>query len=352
MGSLSQATATAPDSDFTLTETQKAQFLERGYVKIPACFTRAQAADFTSKIWTRLGKSPTDKSTWGDIERINMAWHLHVPAEKFAPKAWSAMCQLLGGEDKIQEGMFRSWSDGFIVNFGRDEFDGMSKEDMEKSSLRDLDGWHNDGDFFVHFLDSPEQALLVIPLWSDIEPHGGGTALACDGIKHIAQYMVPSLLSPLKKTLLIMLKYEHPEGVTPWMRSLNDPTHSSYEGREFWQALAADKTKISDDCFVEATGQIGDVYLLHPFMLHSASRNYLRIPRIITNPPVSLKEPFKLWREDGNYSLVEQKTLKDLGKPEGIKDWKITKERMGWVSNRVKRQEKMREQERLRLGGV
>jgi hypothetical protein len=53
-----------------------------------------------------------------------------------------------------------------------------------------LDNWHNDGDFFVHFLDSPEQALLVIPLWSDIEPKGGGTAVCVDGIKYIAKHLV------------------------------------------------------------------------------------------------------------------------------------------------------------------
>lgn len=53
-----------------------------------------------------------------------------------------------------------------------------------------LDGWHCDGDFFVHFLDSPEQGLLVIPLWSDIETKGGGTAVCGDGIKHIAQHLV------------------------------------------------------------------------------------------------------------------------------------------------------------------
>lgn len=49
-------------------------------------------------------------------------------------------------------------------------------------------------------MDSPEQALLVIPLWSDIEPHGGGTALACDSIKEIAKYMVfpPQLHLPLR----------------------------------------------------------------------------------------------------------------------------------------------------------
>jgi hypothetical protein len=66
------------------------------------------------------------------------------------------------------------------------------------------------------------------------------------------------------------------------------------------------------------------VYFLHPFMLHSASKNLLREVRIITNPPVALKEPFNYNRGDGNYSLVEAKTLKDLGRPEGLPEWKIT----------------------------
>jgi hypothetical protein len=69
---------------------------------------------------------------------------------------------------------------------------------------------------------------------------------------------------------------------------------------------------------------VGDVYFLHPFMLHSASKNLLREVRIITNPPVALKEPFSYNRTDGQYSLVEQKTLRDLGHPEGLRDWKIT----------------------------
>lgn len=53
---------------------------------------------------------------------------------------------------------------------------------------------HNDGDFFVHFLDSPEQALLVIPLWSDIVPRGGGTVVCADGIKCIAKHLVGSYI--------------------------------------------------------------------------------------------------------------------------------------------------------------
>ena len=29
-------------------------------------------------------------------------------------------------------------------------------------------GWHKDGSYFRHFLDSREQTLLVVLLWSDV----------------------------------------------------------------------------------------------------------------------------------------------------------------------------------------
>jgi hypothetical protein len=169
--------------DYTLTEGQKAHFLEHGFIKVEKCFSREQAADFTSTLWTRLGFDPNDKSTWVE-ERTNMPWHHHVPVSEFSPKAWSVMCQLLGGEARISTHM-RGWGDGFIVNLGKEEY-----SPDEEVNLRDLWGWHNDGDFFVHFLDSPEQALLVIPLWSDIVSKAGGTAICTDGIKHIAKLLV------------------------------------------------------------------------------------------------------------------------------------------------------------------
>lgn len=153
----------AKNPEYALTEAQKAQFLEHGFVKIEQCFSGAQAADFTANMWPRLGMSPTDKSTW-TAERTNMPWHRKVAVPEFAPKAWDAMCQLLGGADRIsdQDG----WGDSFIVNLGLPEYN----EEDELDLRNDLWGWHNDGDFFVHFLDSPQQALLVIPLWSDIVP--------------------------------------------------------------------------------------------------------------------------------------------------------------------------------------
>lgn len=107
-----------------------------------------------------------------------------------------------------------------------------------------------------------------------------------------------------------------------------------------------------DTSFHEMTGKVGDVILLHPLMIHSASKNGRRLPRIITNPPVSLNEPFIFNRKNpGNYSLVELKTLKELGK-ESLPDWKITSSRQRIVPERVRRWEKMMRDEKARLEAI
>lgn len=101
--------------------------------------------------------------------------------------------------------------------------------------------------------------------------------------------------------------------------------------------------------FHEMTGKVGDVILLHPLMCHSASVNSLRTPRIITNPPVSLKEPFRFDRHDpSKYSIVERKTLQELGK-DRLRGWAIRGGREFVVPERVKAQERLKELELERL---
>ena len=48
------------------------------------------------------------------------------------------MCELLGGEDRISDNM-RSWSDGFIVNLGKEEYDPNGA--MGVKEMRELSGW-------------------------------------------------------------------------------------------------------------------------------------------------------------------------------------------------------------------
>ncbi|KAJ5766090.1 uncharacterized protein N7511_003706 [Penicillium nucicola] len=313
---------------YRLTEEQKRHWLDHGFLKVPQCFTREAAAEFTSSVWTRLGVSSTDKTTWTK-EKVNMPGHTMISVESFAPKAWDAICELVGGAERVAD-WCKHWKDAWIVNMGKPEYN--SEDNLD---LRSLTDWHNDGDWFVHFLDSPEQALLVIPLFSDIQYKGGGTAICTDGIGLVAQYM-----------------YDHPEGTWPSLASHHVPNTPNKEPN-LWYKWAQSPTDTRDNSFHEATGEVGDVFLLHPFMLHSASRNLRRDIRIITNPPVALKEPFNFNRADGKYSLVEQKTLRDLGRPEGLPEWKITGARELITPHRINIQAQMasEESERLKRSG-
>ena len=291
-----------------LTQDQIDHFMKHGYLRIPQAFSREKAASWTSTVWTRLGYDPNDKSTWLR-DRINMPNHKFEPVRTFSPLAWGCICELLGGEDRVDD-FSTKWSDGLIVNLGAPEWENNWQQPKE------LQNWHVDGDFFLHFLDSREQALLVIPVFTEIKPRGGGTMIAPEGIKMIAKHL-----------------YEHPEGVLPGGFG------------------ALDKIQECED-FHEVTGSPGDVVLMHPLMMHSASRNALRIPRIITNPPVLLKEPFNFDRENPeDYSIVEKKTLKELG-VDSLPGWKIKGVRRVVVPERVRIQAEMRAQELKRLASA
>jgi hypothetical protein len=172
---------------YVLDSGQKDHFMKHGYLRLTDCFSREKAASWTDDMWARLGYSPTDKSTW-DSERVNMPSHRSEPVQTFAPKAWAAICELLGGEDRVSEES-AVWDDALIVNLGTEESEG------KIPCARDLSGWHVAGDSFVHFLDSPEQGLLAIPLFSDVQKHGGGTIVCPDAMPAIAQHLVCLLRS-------------------------------------------------------------------------------------------------------------------------------------------------------------
>jgi hypothetical protein len=309
-----------------LTEAQKAHFLTHGYIRLTNCFTNEQAAEKIKDVWVRLGMSPDDKSTWTKSQ-INMPSHWTFDATDFAPKARAAICELCGGENRINE-QSREWRDSFIVNLGTPEGEG--KPVPPKELVR----WHVDGDFFVHYLDSPEQALLVVPLFTDIEANAGGTMICPEAIPKIAKCL-----------------YDHPDGVSPHLTTRAEPNFSVVDFRH----VVSRYNELVQDCdnFVEVTGKIGDVYLLHPLMMHSASHNALRNVRIITNPPVSLKEPHCFDRADGKYSMVEQKTIQSVGGEDKLKGWKIAmpRERIFpemWKSKEAMKKEEVRRMEEAR----
>jgi len=266
-----------------LTSEQAQHFVEKGYVRISGCLDRELAQRWTDEAYQRLGYDPADRSTWTkDI--VWMDRNHTAPISELSPKAWGALCDVCGGADRIETKVMEiesqhfttinatEWSDAFIVNFRR----GADKPWMPPSP--EAGGWHKDGSFFRHFLDSREQALLTIVYWSDVGHKGGGTFIAPDSIGVVARYLAA-----------------HPEGVDP----------------------ETDFGALIGECseFIEVTGEVGDFIILHPFMLHASSNNHSPVVRFMTNPPVVLKEPMNLNREDpAEFSLIELATLRGLGK--------------------------------------
>src|SRR5690606_22698713 len=125
--------------------------------------------------------------------------------------------------------------------------------------------------------------------------------------------------------------HDNPSGVSPLMRTRDEPNFERVpfsHGTDWFNNLAKGCTE-----FVEAHGDCGDVFLLHPLMLHAASNNSLRNLRIITNPPIGLNPPFCSDRPGGDYTLVERATLRALGK-ENLKGWKATGPREAVVPDR------------------
>jgi hypothetical protein len=137
-----------------------------------------------------------------------------------APRLWQAVTALLGGADRIAPPA--RISNAYICNF-------------RTYAESDTD-WHVDGDFFVHHPDSPEQALLIFVLWSDVAPGEGATQLA-------------------------------PQATGPILRYIRDHPGGLRSGAVPVPTLVARTTER-----LEITGAAGDAWILHPLTARCPTR--------------------------------------------------------------------------------
>ena len=85
---------------------QVKQFLEQGYIVLHDCFSRELAEEWTARAFARLGYDPEDPKSWKQT-RVHMPTATRVPIKEFAPKAWGAACELLGGEARVRPSCLR-----------------------------------------------------------------------------------------------------------------------------------------------------------------------------------------------------------------------------------------------------
>jgi hypothetical protein len=230
-----------------LTDAEIEQFMERGHVTLEAAFPRELAEEALARVWEALPVDRHDRSTW--TQRFH-----HLPESfdggpftaSWSDRVHAALDDLLGAGRWNRRTMQGWWP---VV------FPGFDTGPWQPPT----DGWHVDGQQFHHHLDSPDQALLPIFLWSDIGPGDGGTALAEGSHKVAAR----------------ILAAHEPDGL---------------DHVELGRLVAAEPRR----SVVEAQGRAGDVVLVHPFLLHVGSMNTGERVRFITNPCITLKEPMRL----------------------------------------------------------
>lgn len=213
----------------------------------------------------------TDPATW-PVGPVHLAASTSFPLATVAPRAAAALAHLVGGADRCT---FSDIPDNLIINFPDPTADPVDPVDR----AQDPTGWHKDGDWFRHFLDSPEQGLLGIVLWRDVTDDMGPTLVAVDSLQPMARLLAA-----------------HPMGLEP-------------------KEVLAHAAEILADCsdIRPLTGSKGTVVFAHPFLLHAASVNTSDALRIISNTSVMLREPMRFDARDRSCTDVEAATLALLG---------------------------------------
>ena len=141
------------------------------------------------------------------------------------------------------------------------------------------DDWHVEGNF-PHGLTSPEQAILNLFLFTDVDPGGGATLLAEGSHLRAAQILAAHFPAALPDDELSAL---------------------------------LDRSPGIFDSVVEACGSAGDVVLAHPLILHSSSPNHGVRPRIMAQPRTDCLEPKRLAGPDlSPVEIVLRRAAHDL----------------------------------------
>ncbi|GIQ67546.1 hypothetical protein DUZ99_12220 [Xylanibacillus composti] len=297
-----------------LSNEQIEHFMEKGWVKVDQAFPREEALKVQDFLWDRLaehGVDRDDKSTWTK-PLYRLGNYTDSVADGCNTDRLTGAVEDLIGEGRWREGNKKHnavWG-GFIINFGP-EVPG---------------GWHYDGSHFHHYLDSWEQGLLFIGLFSEVRPGGSGTLVA-EGSHNIVAKVLAEHPKGLPLGEAIKLCNRHPwlaELVSLQKKNADDDIYADESPADNRAAKKAHLAKFMNTTYqdpdgyslrvVETTGSPGDVVLCHPFLYHSASDNDLGIPRFMCNRCTPTHEPMNFNRSrPEEYSIVEKTIRRSLG---------------------------------------
>ena len=236
-----------------LTASELETFERDGIVKVPAAFSADDAARMRDVLWSELaarhGMQRDDPSTWTNLRPTGLKT---TKTDRSAdailgPRLRSALDELLGewtepphqGQVLVTMPTGEPWSVPHRM-------------------------WHTDLGF-----DLPTDELVAVKIWAllgDLEPGGGGTPQVAGSHRVIARYLTTTDERDFKTIRDRVLRSD------PWFRNLTSAGERSVEPGD------VDGLPVR---VVELTGRAGDVYLTHPWILHSIAPNASDSPRMM-----------------------------------------------------------------------
>ena len=249
-----------------LTPRQRDDFAEQGYVRIPAAFSRTQAAAMEDRLWTfmaeRHGVRREAPETWSAIFGTGLQ-DLKDDAvfEPIGgPATTGALDDLLGTAGWERP---RQWGQ-FLVTFpaGTGGPDPLTKAT-----------WHSDFDLAA----SPDRlsGVMVFSFLSNVPSHSGGTAVLAGSHRVVQRFVAAQprhLLEPMKRGRKALLQSD------PWLAELAAATGPDWFERQLGGEGTLDGIRVRVE---ELTGTPGDVVVGHPWLLHAPAPNRATKPRLM-----------------------------------------------------------------------
>ncbi|QHC23073.1 phytanoyl-CoA dioxygenase family protein [Streptomyces sp. GS7] len=257
-----------------LTADQIEQFVTNGFVRLPEAFPRSLANECRAFLWRETGLDPDDPASWTEPV-VRLEGYANEPFQRAATteRLHGAFDQLVGPGRWVP----RVGLGTFPIRFPHPADPGDA-------------GWHMDGSYtpegesgYWLNLTSRGRALLMLFLFSDVDDETAPTR-----IKVGSHLDVPSFLQPAGESGMDLF-------------SLCTAMDEAGQLDAPHRPLAL------------ATGQAGDVYLCHPFLIHAAQPHRGTAPRFLAQPPLIPTGPLDLDRSDGTHSPVERAVRLGLG---------------------------------------
>lgn len=278
----------------TLTETQVMQFINDGFVKLEAAFPREQALAAQDFLWDRLaalGVHKEDPATWREpMVHIQEAYSEPVFQECQTERLTGAIEDLIGKDRWKDKGKPTHWG-WWPVNFA---------VGADKPWTVPTNGWHWDGSHFQHFVDAPDQGLLLLPMFSETGPQGGGTVIAAGSHRLVARF-----LNQYSDGVDIHEAIRTANRTYPWLAELTGRTNTVADRVAYFMEQTQPDEFGKPLRVVEATASPGDVYLCHPFLYHSAAQNLSGVPRFMCNRTTPLQNRMNVHTLTAESSPVE-----------------------------------------------